>query len=508
MELNQLSKTMSVNAVISPPPIVGPPPKLMIRLRHKLLIQMFRLFDQLVLAGTGVGIIYFRPEIVMQGGRHILDATFHLEDTFGILILAIGWIGIFDYFIRYKADRLVAFNTQLMNLVKATSLASFWLMIVCALFSVKSVNILNILIFFAVVSAIGIFSRLFLRVLLLSARRSGYNYRYLLVVGANERACEVAGKIDEKPELGYKNVGFVAETPEAMAEWGKREQGNWKLLGLLANLRNILMEERVDEIIVCLPVETRFSDITTIVQHARDLGIVVRLMPDFADGSLLRNLHVEEFEDEYVVTLFREQMLVQLLLKRLIDAALSLTVLIILSPLMVFVVILIKLTSPGPVLFVQNRVGMNQRQFKLYKFRSMVVDAEDRKNALEHLNERDGPVFKIEHDPRTTKLGRFLRRTSIDELPQLFNVLSGEMSLVGPRPPLPDEVKRYEWLFRKRLSVKPGITCIWQISGRNNVSFDRWMEMDHEYIENWSLWLDLKILLKTVPAVLFVRGAS
>ena len=192
----------------------------------------------------------------------------------------------------------------------------------------------------------------------------------------------------------------------------------------------------------------------------------------------------------------------------MLDAAISLAVLILLCPLMALVALLIKLTSPGPVLFVQNRVGMNQRQFKLYKFRSMVADAEDRKFALEHLNERDGPAFKIENDPRITRIGRFLRKTSIDELPQLFNVLSGEMSLVGPRPPLPDEVRKYEWLFRKRLSVKPGITCIWQISGRNSVSFDRWMQMDHEYIENWSLWLDLKILFKTIPAVLTSRGAS
>jgi exopolysaccharide biosynthesis polyprenyl glycosylphosphotransferase len=201
-------------------------------------------------------------------------------------------------------------------------------------------------------------------------------------------------------------------------------------------------------------------------------------------------------------------MLGQLLVKRLIDAAFSLAVLIVLLPLMVVVALLIKLTSPGPVFFVQERVGMNQRHFHLYKFRSMVVDAEQRQSELAALNERDGPVFKIQKDPRATPIGRFIRMTSIDELPQLFNVLSGEMSLVGPRPPLPDEVKRYKWLFRKRLCVKPGITCIWQISGRDNVSFESWMQMDHEYIDNWSLWLDLMILFKTIPAVLFVRGAS
>ncbi|MEO5917540.1 MAG: sugar transferase [Luteolibacter sp.] len=456
---------------------------------------------------TGLGIIYFRPERVIQGGAQILNATFHIEDTIGMLILAAGWVGIFDYFIRYKADRLVALNTQVKNLVKATGFASFWLMIICAVFSVQSFNIFNILIFFAIVTTFGIVARLLLRLVLLSARRSGYNYRFLLVVGANDRAFEVADRIDDKPELGYKIVGFVAETASAREELDARKNER-RVLGVLENLRTILTEERVDEIMVCLPVDSRFSDITMIVQNARDLGVVVRLMPNFADGTLLRNMYIEEFDDEYVVTLFREQLLVQLLAKRLIDASVSLAVLIILMPMMLVVAILIKLTSPGPVFFSQNRVGMNQRQFRLYKFRSMVADAEDRKLELQHLNERDGPAFKIENDPRTTAIGRFIRKLSIDELPQLLNVLSGEMSLVGPRPPLPDEVKRYEWLFRKRLSVKPGITCIWQISGRNSVSFEDWMEMDHEYIENWSLLLDLKILLKTVPAVLFGRGAS
>ena len=138
----------------------------------------------------------------------------------------------------------------------------------------------------------------------------------------------------------------------------------------------------------------------------------------------------------------------------------------------------------------------------------MVVDADERKKELAHLNENDGPAFKILNDPRITKFGRFIRKTSIDELPQLFNVLRGEMSLVGPRPPLPDEVSRYDWLFRRRLSVKPGITCVWQVSGRSSTSFDEWMKMDKHYVENWCLWLDFKILLKTIPAVIFCKGAA
>jgi exopolysaccharide biosynthesis polyprenyl glycosylphosphotransferase len=480
----------------------------MIRLRHKLLIQMFRLFDQLMLVAAATGIIYFRPEIFMRGETHILEATFQIEDAIGLIVLVVGWIGIFDYFIRYRADRLVALNTQIKNLLKATSLASFWLMVISAAFSVKSFNILNILIFFVAVTLVGIVSRLFLRVLLLSARRSGYNYRFLMVIGTSERAQRLTERIEQKPELGYKIVGFVAESPEEAAHWSAPEGRDWKVLGTLDRLREILTQERVDELIVCLSLNARFSDNLTIVRHARDLGIVVRIVPYFEDAAILRSMHVEEFEEEHIITLFREQMLLQLFFKRILDTAIALTVLAITFPVLLVVAILIKLTSPGPVFFVQNRVGMNQRQFKLYKFRSMVVDAEARKAELVHLNERDGPAFKIENDPRITRIGRFLRKTSIDELPQLFNVLSGEMSLVGPRPPLPEEVRKYEWLFRKRLSVKPGITCIWQISGRNNVSFDRWMQMDHEYIENWSVWLDLQILAKTIPAVLTSKGAS
>jgi exopolysaccharide biosynthesis polyprenyl glycosylphosphotransferase len=480
----------------------------MIRLRHKLLIQSFRILDQMILILTGVGVLYFPKKIESQGWERLWNGTFTLVDVEKMLILGIGWILIFDYFIRYKSDRLVAINTQIKNLIKATSCASLFLLFVFAVFSPKNIEVLNIVIFFIIVTLVGILSRLLLRLTLLSARRSGYNYRFLLIVGVNERACEIAHKLNRKRELGYKIVGFVAESATTLQQWKTRNDESWKILGVLRDLRSILTEERVDEIMVCLPADARFSDISMIVQHARDLGIVVRLMPNFADGNLLRNMYIEEFDDEYVVTLFREQLLMQLLLKRLLDATVSLVVLIALFPLMVVVAILIKLTSPGPVFFSQKRVGMNQRQFKLYKFRSMVADAEERKHELQHLNERDGPAFKIQNDPRTTRIGQFIRKTSIDELPQLFNVLSGEMSLVGPRPPLPEEVKRYEWLFRKRLSVKPGVTCIWQISGRNNVTFDRWMKMDHEYIENWSLWLDLKILLKTIPAVLFSRGAS
>jgi len=270
----------------------------------------------------------------------------------------------------------------------------------------------------------------------------------------------------------------------------------------------VLENTQVDEIMVCLPVEARVSDITRIVRDAKELGLVVRILPDFGEGFPMDKLHLEEFGNEFVITLFREQMLLQLLLKRIADIIISIVVIICTLPLTLAVGIIIKLTSKGPVFFGQKRFGMNKRPFTLYKFRSMVADAEELKAALAAKNEMDGPAFKIKDDPRITKIGRFIRKMSIDELPQLINVLRGEMSLVGPRPPLPDEVEQYEWLFRKRLSIKPGLTCIWQVSGRNDVSFEEWMEMDRQYVENWSLSLDAKILLKTIPTVLLAKGAS
>jgi len=195
-------------------------------------------------------------------------------------------------------------------------------------------------------------------------------------------------------------------------------------------------------------------------------------------------------------------------LKRLMDILTAFAGLLVSVPLMVIIAVLIKLESKGPVLFRQTRAGLNGRRFVLLKFRSMVDDAEHQRAALEVLNEMSGPVFKLTRDPRVTRVGAFLRRTSLDELPQLWNVLKGDMSLVGPRPPLPSEVKRYERWQRRRLSMKPGLTCLWQTSGRNEVDFDEWMRLDMEYIDTWSLTKDVKIILKTIPAVLFARGAK
>jgi len=198
----------------------------------------------------------------------------------------------------------------------------------------------------------------------------------------------------------------------------------------------------------------------------------------------------------------------QLAFKRLLDIGVSLSLLGIAAPVITLVALMIKITSPGSVFFKQKRLGLNGRKFTLYKFRTMIEDAHERRGEVEHLNEMTGPVFKSKSDPRVTPVGRILRRFSLDELPQLWNVLKGDMSLVGPRPPIPEEVESYHRWHRRRLSMKPGLTCLWQISGRNNIDFDHWMQLDLQYIDNWSPSLDFKILLRTIPAVLSGRGAS
>lgn len=472
-----------------------------------MLIRAMRLLDQAALIATALGVIYFRPGLKIFSERKMVAMPGEIGDSLAILVLVLGWLAIFDYCVRYKGDRLVSLRVQLKSLIKATTLAAFWFLLVSAIFSVESVNTVGVAIFWLVVTVFGVLSRVGLKLFLTSARRSGFNYRYLLIVGANPRSAELAAKIEIRPELGYKLVGYVAESEESKKVWEEKETKG-QVIGLVDDLRSLLETERVDEMLVCLSVEAKFSTVAKIIADARDLGIVLRIVPDASEGAVLKKLHIEEFENEFVITFFREQLLLQLLAKRVIDIAVSAVVLLVLSPLMAVVAILIKMTSPGPVIFAQDRVGMNQRRFRLYKFRSMVTDADELKKELAHLNELDGPAFKMVNDPRITRIGRIIRKTSIDELPQLINVIKGEMSLVGPRPPLPDEVSKYQWLFRRRLSVKPGITCVWQVSGRNGTTFDEWMTMDKQYVENWSLLLDLKILLKTIPAVLLCRGAS
>ncbi|RPI29655.1 MAG: sugar transferase [Acidobacteria bacterium] len=277
---------------------------------------------------------------------------------------------------------------------------------------------------------------------------------------------------------------------------------------VLADLGAIIAREPVDEVLVALPLRRRRDLIEKIVEVCEEQGIMVRVRTDLFDLRVARP-QVDTIDGVPVVTIRSgPEDGWQLAMKRIIDFVGSAALLILLAPFLLLVALLIKLDSTGPVLFRQERVGLNRRRFKVLKFRTMVQEADKNQVLLETLNEADGPVFKIKKDPRITRVGRFLRQFSIDELPQLINVLKGEMSLVGPRPlPLRDvKLIDTQW-HKRRFSVKPGLTCLWQVSGRSDVSFERWVRMDLEYIDTWSLGLDLKILLKTLPAVFRGSGA-
>lgn len=263
----------------------------------------------------------------------------------------------------------------------------------------------------------------------------------------------------------------------------------------------------VDDIFYCMWVNDSRLNADEIVSEAEQLGITMHILQsDFAEFALDDNWINKHKTVPFVTYQNTPKKYISIKIKELFDILLSAVILVLTSPLMLLITILIKLEDGGDVFFKQERIGLNGRRFMCFKFRSMVPDAEKLLEQLKDKNESDGPTFKIENDPRVTKIGRLLRKTSLDEFPQFFNVIIGEMSIVGPRPPLLKEVMQYEKYQLRRLSMKPGITCIWQVSGRNAIKFEKWMQLDLDYIDKWSLWLDIKIIFKTIGVVFKANG--
>ena len=326
-------------------------------------------------------------------------------------------------------------------------------------------------------------------------------YHYLLLVGCGERAREMAALIEESRGMGLRLLGFVntdASNPGS------------KLAGYnvypLQSIGSILQNHVVDEVVFAVDLQD-LARLEPVMRHCADLGIRTRLQLEFLPPAYSR-IYLENFRDVQLLSLSSApDSELRLFFKRVFDVVLSFAALLILSPLMLLIAAMIKITSPGPVFFQQTRCGLGGRRFTLYKFRSMINNAEQMRAELHQLNEADGPVFKITDDPRITEVGRWLRRFSLDELPQLWNVFRGEMSFVGPRPAVPEEVDQYEDWQRRRLRMRPGLTCTWVLEGRSHVDFKRWMQLDLKYIDNWSLWLDAKIFFRTIPIVLSGRGA-
>jgi exopolysaccharide biosynthesis polyprenyl glycosylphosphotransferase len=333
-------------------------------------------------------------------------------------------------------------------------------------------------------------------------RTRGVGAARVIIVGAGEVGRTVMRTIVARSELGYQVVGFVDDDPEK----GQTDIGRFKALGSTDNLARLIAEEAVDEVIITLP-WMYHRKIMGIVRECERRHVSARIVPDLFQMSLSQ-VDVDHLGGVPLIGV-REVGFGRgtLLIKRAVDIVGAAVGLTLGAPILGLIALAIRLDSPGPTVFRQTRVGAGGKLFEIYKFRSMREGAEAELEQLLELNEADGPIFKIRDDPRLTRVGRFLRRTSLDELPQLWNVLRGEMSLVGPRPPIPSEVEGYQEWHKKRLDGRPGMTGLWQISGRSLLSFDEQVLLDIYYIENWSLWLDFKILLRTVPQVLFGNGA-
>ncbi|MCB0110482.1 MAG: sugar transferase [Caldilineaceae bacterium] len=344
------------------------------------------------------------------------------------------------------------------------------------------------------------------RLIILQMRRHlrgyGIGVRRVLLVGAGDVGRMVMRTMVARPELGYQVAGFLDDNPIR----GQTNIGPYRALGPILNFHQVIAQETIDNVIICLPWHSH-ELIQQVIQTCEQNQIRAQLVPDYFHFTK-NQVQVDDLNG--IPLLSTRDLSIQgwnYIVKRSADIFLSVVAVLLGWPLMVGIALAIRFDSAGPVIYKQERVGKNGKTFACYKFRSMVVDADARRHEIAQLNESTGPLFKMRNDPRLTRVGRFIRRFSLDEIPQLYNVFRGEMSIVGPRPNLPAEVEEYEEWHKKRLAASPGITGLWQVSGRSDLTFDEMVLLDIYYVENWSLALDLHILLRSIPAVLGARGA-
>jgi exopolysaccharide biosynthesis polyprenyl glycosylphosphotransferase len=434
----------------------------------------------------------------------LLYAKTKLINVVLLLILILIWRLIFQLLGLYDSTRLEKGKTEGRTLIVAVLIGTMVLLALTVLFRRVNISREMLLAFMALAGVLTWGGRTALRIVLGKVRQRNRNACRLLLVGSNHRAYNFARCVLAASQLGYDVAGYIDDHWDN-TNAGKLE-GMLKQLGGLQDLEAVIDREEIDEVVIALPIRSYYEQIQHMIAACEIRGLQVHLLSDLFQCTIARP-RILEFDGMPVLAFTTGTDAVwAAYLKRGFDVLVASILVLVLAPLFLLLVLLIKVCSPkGPVFFVQTRVGYNRRRFKMFKFRTMVPDAERLQASLEHLNEAQGPVFKIKKDPRVMPIGRILRKTSLDELPQLFNVIKGDMSLVGPRPlPLRD-VERFEeaWLNR-RFSVKPGITCLWQVSERSNATFDTWIAQDLDYIDNWSFPLDLKILCKTIPAV--VRG--
>jgi exopolysaccharide biosynthesis polyprenyl glycosylphosphotransferase len=475
--------------------------------RRQLLIKVFKLSDVLVMAlsfALAILVAYYQTGTISFS--EFFSMRFKVQNFILFLCFLWVWHQIFFLCGLHNSRRFSRGKDEIIDIIKATSLGTSIIFIAAIFFKIGIINHVSLLIFWSIVTAMTIASRLSLRYVLARIRIRGRNLRYMLIVGTNQRTIKFARRVEREPELGYRLIGFVDQEWAGIADFHKT---NYDLSADFDEFPDYIRNHVVDEVVISLPLKSHYQQAARIAALSKEQGIIVRYLSDIFNLNKTQS-RAEQFENDPLISYYIGAMNGwQVAVKRGIDIVLSAGLLIVLLPLFLSTAILIRITSSGPVFFVQKRVGLNKRKFRLYKFRTMVDGAEEQQKEFEEFNEVCGPVFKLKNDPRITAVGKILRKKSIDELPQLLNVLKGDMSIVGPRPlPLRDCNGFDKDGHRRRFSVRPGLTCLWQINGRSDISFEKWMEFDMQYIDQWSLWLDLKILVKTIPVVLKGTGAA
>jgi exopolysaccharide biosynthesis polyprenyl glycosylphosphotransferase len=450
----------------------------------------------MVVDGVSAALVFLLASIARFGDGEWLEFWQRLGIDIRVVaaLFGITWVAALWYRGLYHLRTRWQLRSEALDILRATIVVAALSLSALFIFKRDDVSRLFLIILFTVQPIVTFFGRALLRAWFTRLRRRGRNPHFMLVVGTGPLAREFADRVEGRPGLGIRVIGHLAEPARVPGDLAR------PLLGSIDEMGRVLEEDVVDEVAVCLePEHQQYRDL--VMRLAVDQGKAVRVPVD-PTGVLLPDSREEEFEGYLVRSLaFDQGHEASLAVKRLVDITGSLAGLVLLSPVLLATALAIRFRDGPPVLFRQTRVGVNGRLFTINKFRTMVPDAEARYHEVAELSDTRGAAFKMVNDPRVTSLGALLRRTSLDELPQLWNVLNGDMSLIGPRPAPPREVAGYDAWHRRRLSMKPGITGLWQVGARLDAHFDDRAQLDLAYIDRWSLLLDLRILLRTVPAV-------
>ena len=460
--------------------------------------RVITLLDVVATVGTFLTAVGLRTALLEDSAEDFLSHVALLP-----FILAL-WIPSLAFFGGYDSPRITSRLGYSWAIGRAVTVGLAVLLTTLFFLKIQYVSRSVVVVFAALDFLVLVAIRLTVCAYFRRALRRGHLFHRVLVVGSGNRAQRLAALLLERDEWGIQIVGHLDPDPTRVGE----RVGEASVIGTVGDITSILKENVIDQVILAVP-RAMIPDVDKIAQACEEEGVKLGLMADVLDMHVARTrlVGLGSLPVLMLEPVAHEEW--KLFVKRLIDLTLASLAIPVIVPVCAVVALAIKLDSAGPVFFTQDRVGLHKRRFRMLKFRTMVPDAEQRQASVEHLNEAEGPIFKIANDPRITRVGRFLRHTSLDELPQLLHVMTGQMSLVGPRPMSLRDVGRFDrGLQRKRFSVKPGITCLWQVSGRSHLPFSRWLELDLEYIKNWSLSLDIAILFKTIPVVLTGKGAE